>query len=203
MSRFIPMMVIVTLLMSTAVPAQQVRVLTLEETVALALQQNPEIRSAEQEVKKAQAAVWQAYSTILPQINGSAAVRHAWDIQTNTIPNFLKPMLGPLADLIPEISMMPDYVQLSFGLENTFQYGLNLTQPLFLGGAGVARSIWLQPDEKRRSNKYTAIKQNLIYRSSEAFYQVLLAEELVRVQEKAWTRHRSISTWSAKNTMSE
>ncbi|HOX85374.1 MAG TPA: TolC family protein [bacterium] len=185
MSRFIPMMVIVTLLMSTAVPAQQVRVLTLEETVALALQQNPEIRSAEQEVKKAQAAVWQAYSTILPQINGSAAVQHAWDIQTNTIPNFLKPMLGPLADLIPEISMMPDYVQLSFGLENTFQYGLNLTQPLFLGGAGVASIHMASAGREAAQQQYTAIKQNLIYRSSEAFYQVLLAEELVRVQEKA------------------
>ncbi|MBN1542959.1 TolC family protein [candidate division KSB1 bacterium] len=170
---------------ATALSAQNMRILTLEETVAIALEQNPKARTAQKEVEKAQASVWQAYSTILPQINGTAAVQHAWDIQTNTIPNFIKPMLGPLADLIPEIRNMPDFVQLSFGLENTFQYGLTLTQPIFLGGAGIAGIRMARAGQEAAEQQLESITQDLIYNGSEAFFQVLLAQELVQVQEQA------------------
>ena len=159
--------------------------LTLEKSVNLALEQNPEIKMAEKDVAKAKASVWEAYSNILPQLNASVSLQHAWDLQTNTIPNFLKPMLMPLAPFIPDFEKMPDYVQLTFGLENTFFYGATLTQPLFLGGAGVsgvkiARAAVRVSDQNLKSKR-----QNLIYNTSNAFYGCLFAKELVDVQEEA------------------
>jgi len=70
--------------------------LTLEQSVALALEHNPELAVARNDHEKAGAAVWQAWSTVLPRLDGYANIQHSWEIQTSRIPNFLKPMLGPL-----------------------------------------------------------------------------------------------------------
>jgi len=97
--------------------AQDVKVLSLEGSVELALKNNPEIKMAEKELAKAKASVWEAYSIIMPKLSASANVQHAWEIQTSTIPNFIKMMLPPeLGTIIPGFADMPDYVQIQFGL---------------------------------------------------------------------------------------
>ena len=162
------------------------QVLTLDSSLDLALENNPDYKMAERELKKADAGVWEAYSTIMPQINANASVQHAWDIQTQTIPNFIKLMLPPeLGGLIPEFANMPDYIDIAFGLENTFVYGANLQQPLFLGGAGVA-GIKIAYAAKRASRQnLIATKQQLIYNTVDAFYACILAQDIINVQEEA------------------
>ena len=81
--------------------AQEKMVLTLEKSVDIALERNPEFQASKKEVAKAQASIWEAYSTILPQLNANANFQKSWIIQQNTIPNFLKPMLEPLAPTCP------------------------------------------------------------------------------------------------------
>lgn len=159
--------------------------LTLERSVAIAFENNPDLRMAEKELKKSRAAVWEAYSSILPSVSGNASFQHFWDIQETTIPNFLKFMLGPMADMIPELGMMPDFVRISFGLENTFIYGVSLTQPLFLGGAGVTGIKIAMSAQRAARQNLEGMRQNLIYQTSSAFYGCLLAQELVRVQDQA------------------
>lgn len=157
-------------------------VLTLEKSVSMALDRNPEVTIARSEVAKARAGVVESYSTLLPTINGNANLQHAWDIQENTIPNFIKQMLGPD---FPGASEMPDFVRLSFGLENTLTYGATLSQPLFLGGAGIS-GVKIANSSLRASEYLLESKQqNLIYMTVNAFYASLLARELVRVQEEA------------------
>lgn len=159
--------------------------LTLEKSLEIAFQKNPQFKIAEKEVEKAKANVWTAYSNLMPQLNGSVNFQHSWEIQKNTIPNFLKPMLGPLAGMIPELKDMPDFVQLSFGMENTFQYGATLTQPLFLGGAGIA-GVQIASAAKRASEmNLEAQRQNLIFQVASAFYSCLVAREVANVQEQA------------------
>ena len=63
---------------------------TLEQSVAIALQKNPEIRIAEKEVSKASVGVGEAVAGLLPKVNGSVNFQHAWSIQKTTIPNFIK-----------------------------------------------------------------------------------------------------------------
>ena len=175
---------LITVVMSNAISQEKI-VLDLERSVAIALQNNPEIQIAEKEVAKAKAAVGEAYATILPTLDASSRLSHAWDLQRNVIPNFLKPALAPLAPLVPEIAQMPDYIEMVFGLENTFSYGLTLTQPLFLGGAGIAGIKMARAGLRATEHQLTSKKQSLIYQTSDAFYGCLLTQELIRVQEEA------------------
>ncbi|HOZ20973.1 MAG TPA: TolC family protein [bacterium] len=176
---------IILLVVVAMLRAQEQLILTIDESVDLALEKNPEIRMAEKEVAKARAGIWEAASNIMPQVNGYANLQHAWDIQEQTIPNFLKPMLGPLVDMIPELSGMPDYVKLSFGLENSLVYGASLTQPLFLGGAGVTGIQMAAAGRRAAEQNLAAKRQGLIYQTASSFYACLLAQELSAVQEEA------------------
>ena len=70
--------------------SQEEMTLTIEQSVSMALKKNPEIQIAEKELAKSKARIWESYSTILPSIDGKASFQKSWDIQANTIPNFLK-----------------------------------------------------------------------------------------------------------------
>ncbi len=177
--------VIIVLIFLMSVHAEEKGVLTLDQCVSLALSNNPEIQMAQKEVEKARAAVWEATANLLPQVTAHAALQHAWDLQRQTIPNFLKPMLAPLTPIIPELALMPDYVQLTFGLENTLTYGVTLTQPLFLGGAGISGIQMAKAALSAAEQNLESKRQNLIYSTVNAFYGCLLAQELVAVQEEA------------------
>jgi outer membrane protein len=160
-------------------------VLTLEKSIELALSKNPEFQIAQKEWQKSKKAIWEAYSAILPSVDANFNFQHAWNIQTSVVPNFLKPLLLPLAPMIPELQEMPDEIEFSFGLRNTFTYGAMLTQPLFLGGAGIAGIKMAYNGERAAKLNYESKRQNLIYQVSNAFYGCLLAKNLVQVQTEA------------------
>lgn len=153
--------------------SQEKMVLDLERSVNLALQNNPNLKMAEKEVSKARAGIWEAYSNILPQLDASANFQHAWELQKSKIPNFLQPVLGG-----------PDYLEFAFGLKNTLVYGATITQPLFLGGAGLAGIQFSMAARDAAEENLESQKQNLIYQTVNAFYLCLLAKELVSVQEE-------------------
>jgi outer membrane protein TolC len=165
--------------------AQEKMNLTLQQSVSMALEKNPELQAAQKEVDKASAAVWEARANILPSVNASVNFQKAWNIQETTIPNFIKMMMGPAVSMIPALSEMPDYVRISFGLENTFTYGANLQQPLFLGGAGWAGVQMAGAGKRAAEQTFESKKQNLIYNTTAAFYGCILAKQLVQVQEEA------------------
>jgi len=161
---------------------------TLEMSVEMALAYNPTIKVAEKELEKADAEVTQAVSAILPQLDAAINFQHAWAIQESTIPNFIKPMLGPIGDYIEGIDQMPDYVRIAFGRENTLTYGLILTQPLFLGGAGLAGIKLSKASLRAAEHNLEARRQQLIYLCVDGFYSCLLAQKLIDVQEEAMTQ---------------
>jgi len=165
--------------------SQNKLVLNLESTMAAALERNPALKIAEKEAAKAQAATWQAYAVVLPRVDGYAALQHAWEIQTSKIPNFLKPMLQPLAPIIPGLDQMPDFVDIAFGLENTVTYGATLTQPLFLGGAGWAGVSAAKAGVRAAEGNLEAMRQGTLLTSVRAFYGCLLARRILEVQEEA------------------
>jgi len=174
------------LFLQTAALAQEKMALTLEQSVSIALQKNPEIQTAEKEAAKAKAGIWEAVSNILPAMDVNANYQHAWEIQETTIPNFLKPALGPLAP-----PGMPDYIKIAFGLQNTFTYGAILNQPLFLGGAGLGGIRIARAAGRAAEHSLESKKQFLIYQAAQAFYSCLLAKELVRVQHLALEQSRA------------
>lgn len=170
---------------------QEKMTLTLHRSVAVALERSPDLAVARNDHARSSAEVWQAWSAVLPRVDAYANLQHNWRIQTSRIPNFLKPMLGPLAPVIPELSMMPDYVDIAFGLQNTLRYGATITQPLFLGGAGVAGIRMANAAERAAGHSLDLKRQVIIQDAATAFYAVLRAQELVRVQSDALAQARA------------
>lgn len=173
---------IFTIFLISGLNAQEKMVLTLEGSVELAFQNNPSYQIAMKEVQKAKASVVESYSSILPQLNASANYQHSWEIQQSTIPNFIKLMFPPG---YPGIEDMPDFVQIAFGLENTITLGANLSQPLYLGGAGVAGIKMANAAARASEENLEQAEQNLLYKTVNAFYGCLIAREVVNVQEEA------------------
>jgi outer membrane protein len=166
-------------IISFGVFAQDRAVLTLEESVDLALENNPEFKTAEKELRIASAGILESYSIILPQLNGSLSYQRTWEIQSTRVRNFFKDA-G-----IPGMEGAPDYMEIAFGIPHTLMYGATVTQPLFLGGAGIAGIKMAYAAEDAARQNLEAKRQDLIYRTANAFYSCLLAEELVKVREEA------------------
>jgi outer membrane protein TolC len=165
----------------------EVKGVTLEECVTTALKQNPEIRIAEKEVSKARAGIGEAYAALLPRITGSVNFQHAWNIQESVMPNFIKSAMQ-LPDgsyVLPGVEQMPDFLKIAFGIENTFTYGATLTQPLFLGGAGISGVKMSYAARRAAEQSLESKRQNLIFNTVNAFYGCLLAKEVIAVQEQA------------------
>jgi outer membrane protein TolC len=161
--------------------------------VSIALEKNAEIRIAEKELAKAKAGIWEAVAAVGPRVNGTANLQHAWDIQKTTVPNFIK-MAMRLPDgtyVLPGVDQMPDYLQISFGIDNTFFYGANLTQPLFLGGAGWAGVRIANAARHTAQEALEAKRQGLIHNTVSAYYACLLSKEVIAVQEQAAAQART------------
>jgi outer membrane protein TolC len=182
------------LLSLSSLIAQDKLVLTLDGSLELAYKNNPSLQMMEKELAKAKASVTESYSNVLPQINATASLQHAYNIQTNTIPNFMKAMLQPQPGVLPPdldaifsayAGAMPDFISLSFGLENTAVYGATLTQPLFLGGAGYNGIRIAQSAERAAEHSLESTRQDLVFQTVSAFYGCLVSREIVKVQEEA------------------
>jgi outer membrane protein len=161
--------------------------LDLARSVDTALKQNPEIRIAEKELSKTKAGLAESVASLLPRVTASANFQHSWDIQESLIPNFIKAAMR-LPDgtyVMPGVEDMPDYLKLSFGVENTFLYGAMLTQPVFLGGAGWGGIRIANGAKRAAEGGLEARKQAVVYNTVNAFYACLLAREVAAVQEQA------------------
>ena len=180
--KILSLIVIIVVVVPLTAFAQDILVLDLERSIDLAMKNNPNIKMAEKEVAKAKSGVWEALSNILPQFDASVNFQKAWDIQETVIPNFIKLMLPPGT---PGVDQMPDYVQVAFGVENTFRYGATVTQPLYLGGAGIAAIQLASAAKDAAEENLEDRRQNLIYQTADAFYLCLLTKKLIAVQEEA------------------
>jgi outer membrane protein TolC len=172
--------IVFTFIFSSPGWGQENMVLTLETSIDYALEFNPQFQMSEKELQKASADVLGSYAEILPQLDAYGNYQRAWIIQESTIPNFIKDMLGPSAP-----SDMPDFVDISFGLKNTFIYGARINQPIFQGGAGIAGIRAAKAVKKATEEEVESEKQNLIFQTVNAFYACLLTKEMVVVQEEA------------------
>lgn len=167
--------------------AQESLELDLEQSVNLALKHNPELRIAEEQLSKAKAGIGEAIATLLPTVTGTASLQHAWEIQKTIVPNFIKQAMQ-LPDgtyILPGVELMPDYLQIAFGIENQFYYGVSLTQPIFLGGAGWAGIKIARNAKIAAEQNFKAKRQEVIYNTINAFYACLLTKEVISVQEQA------------------
>ncbi|MGZ5002399.1 MAG: TolC family protein [Chthoniobacterales bacterium] len=140
---------------------------TLNEAILTALQRNPDIQRARQEIERTKGLYIEMRAAILPQVNATG-------IYTNTDPHLesLGRFSGPVGAT-------------TFTSENTYSITLEANQVIFAGGRIVSEIR--SADFQRDSSYYlfrNAIDQ-VIATTRQQFYLVLLDRALIGVQEES------------------
>ena len=176
---FLPIFAVVAVTLQTC--AAQEGKLTLQKAIDTALQKNPALLSAENDLKAARWDVKRSYFTLFPNVDvefgysrlDNATVRRAnvfYDVGREYFAN------------LPGVN--PDDIRPSAWLDS---YGtrINVVQPIYNGGAnwaGVNMALAAK-DQQRHSLEQT--KQDIIFRVQEAYFNVLKAQEMVALMKEA------------------
>lgn len=153
------------------------RALTLEQAINIALANNSEIKRSMLDVEDADQDVRMAWGEILPEIETSASYTRNVEIPVNFVPaQFFDPE-APADELVP----------LAFGTDNNWTGGLTVTQTLFRGEAFVGISS-SQLYKTAQAENLRATTQQIVTQTRIAFYEVLVAEEQLRLQESTVQR---------------
>lgn len=140
-----------------------VEALTLEQSLQLAEEHNPQLAAAREKVRAAEGGIVEMRSGLYPHLDASAGAFHLESPPTLT--------LGPVSTRI--------------GREDMRFINLGATQTLYAGGriqGGIEAARLTQVDAQERLR---ALSREVAAQVKSAFYGVLFARELVRVRQDA------------------
>jgi len=138
--------------------------LTLEQSISIALENNASIRLANEKIKEAQAEKSQALSYFLPKIYSSSSYTR-----------------------LDEKSEMASVV---LSDDEIYDYNLGLVQPIFHGG--LMPAYQLQKENLKANQSYfQSARNNLVMEVKKAYFQVLGAEKIKQVAEESVTLTRA------------
>lgn len=192
-SKFIKNFLLITFLLSlcTNLAKTQELNLNLEDAINLALENNKEINSALLDVKKANAAVREAYGYALPSVDFSASFNHFLQKPVMFFPDFEALLGNSVYGVLFNENLLPrdnskfkpiQFTKQSFVLANSFSTKAQISQILFnstvLEGIGAA-GIYLQLSKE---NVYSKVTQTIL-NVKKAFYSSLLTKELALIME--------------------
>jgi outer membrane protein len=176
-------------ILSSSTVLSQSRILTLDEAIGIALEHNREIEIASMEIRKARAAVREAYGYALPTVDVNGTFSHFLEKPRMAFPDF-EALLGNATysilfdeGVIPrdEDKFKPVATRLqSFAQTNNYESQLQVTQTLFnstvLRGIGASkRYMNLSEEELQRTISSTILD---VKRS---FYGVLVTKEMYEI----------------------
>ncbi len=167
--------------------------LDLKTAREITLKNNPGIKLAREGVNRSSQQIIESRAGLLPTVSAYSSFQHAWDLQKNKIPNFLKDPFDKLnytiyrTNLIPdfEFEEQPEYIEMAFGLENTLSTGVQIQQPLFTGGM-----IWNGYQISKigyniAQSQLKSTEQNILANLTSAYYGVLFSQSALSVSEEA------------------
>lgn len=146
--------------------------LKLTEAVSVALANNSDIKRSLYNLRDADEQVRLAWSEVLPDISGSATYTRNVEIPVDFVPaQFFDPS-APAGELVP----------LQFSTDNDWQGGVSVSQTLFRGEAiiGISSSKLYRAAQ---AENLRATTQQIVTQTRLAYYNVLIAEEQLRLQE--------------------
>ncbi len=175
--------------------SQELKSLTLDECIEMAMKYNISIKSAQEKIKSAEQKVNEVRASFMPSISGSGTYTYAGKLPEFEI-DFSSMLSGipsgasgaPSEDNIPSkgfSSMGSSGGAFALGKKHTSQVGLSLQQAIFTWGKilnSYKQAILNLESEKQG---FESIKQQVIFDTTKAFYGVLLAQELVKVTDMA------------------
>ncbi len=153
---------------------------SLTRALQLALDNNEVLQQAEFDLQIAGQQVREAWSSVLPDVRVNASYQRNLRVQQGFLPAQLLGVPGAGPD---------DLIAVRFGADNTWNAGLNASQPLFeytafigLGVAGKFRS-W-------QTERVRGVAQDVVTTVRIAYFDALLAEETVRLTDESVNRVR-------------
>lgn len=152
--------------------ANQSKPVTLSQAINIALANNTDIKRSLLNFEDADEQVRLAWSEVLPEITGSANYTRNLEIPVNFVPaQFFDPD-APAGELVP----------LQFGTDNNWTGGISVEQTLFRGEAIVGISSSKLYKEAQAENM-RATTQQIVTETRLAYYNVLVAQEQLRLQQ--------------------
>lgn len=159
--------------------SRQSRPVTLTQAIQIALANNTQIKRSLLTLKDADQQVRIAWSEVMPEITGSATYTRNLEIPVNFVPaRFFDPN-APADELVP----------LQFGTDNNWNGGFSVNQTIFRGEAivGITSS---QLFKSAQAENLRATTQQIVTDTRIAYYNVLVAEEQLRLQQATVDRLR-------------
>ncbi|GAB4287603.1 MAG: TolC family protein [Ignavibacteriaceae bacterium] len=172
----------------------QVQSLNLGEAIEIALENNSEIKIAVMNVKKADAAVSEAFGYALPSLDFSASFSHFLKKPKMSFPDFESLLTNATYSILFDENVIPrdeskfrpvQNILQSFVQTNNYETSLQLTQTLFSSAVfrGIGASeIYFNLSKEDLKNKVSETVLNV----QKAFYGVLLTKELLTITEESF-----------------
>jgi outer membrane protein len=171
-----------------SIMAQETMTLTLEDSIATALKNNPNLRSAEEKVKIAEQKVNEARASFMPSISGSGSYTYAGKLPEMQFD--FSSLLGGLTQPQGAPSESAAITSggggsIAIGNKHTYNAGISAQQPLFTWGkiANAHKQSKISLEAEKQGLE--SVKQQVAFDTTKAFYGVLLTDELVKVTEMA------------------
>ncbi len=153
--------------------------MTLDAAVRRAMERSPRVRQAQLALKEAEGQVDEAWGELYPSVDVSADWTRNVTPSVNFLPAIIfNPDAGP-DDLIP----------VQFGADNTWTMNLNVDQALFRAGVFVGVGAASQYKDLQEEVVRGA-RQSVATSVRQRYYDVLLAQEQVRLTENSVERVR-------------
>ncbi len=164
---------IILLLLIMVYPAGAQMELTLQQSVEIALRNNPDIRVAKMDIQKSLHGKTRARSELLPTVSAIGNYDRSWEL-----PEFV-------LSLPPGFPGANGEMRARMGVEHTILSGLTLEQPIYTGGALSASTRMASRGVEASEYNYSSVEQQTIADVYDAFYGTLLADELITVAEQS------------------
>ncbi|MBX3042338.1 MAG: TolC family protein [Candidatus Kapabacteria bacterium] len=180
-------LVISVLILNNFDAESQVKILTLDDAIKTALQNNSDTRIALLEVKKAQSAVNEAFGYALPSVDFSASYTHLLEKPRMPFPDFEALLNNSTYSVLEAENLIPKdpnhflpmrNVLQAFALSNNYEAKLEVTQILFNSAVftGIGASgKYLQTSQEMLNSKVS----KTVLQVKQAFYGIVLAKEVV------------------------
>ncbi|HCD50955.1 MAG TPA: hypothetical protein DEQ34_00810 [Balneolaceae bacterium] len=151
--------------------------ITLIQAIDMALANNTQMKRALLSVKDADQQIRTAWSNVMPSIAASATYTRNLEIPVNFIPAILFDPNAAEGDLVP----------VAFGTDNSWNGGFSASQIIFNGQAFVGISS-AELYKSAQNEALRATSQGIVTQTRITYYQVLIAQEQVRLIKAQYDR---------------
>jgi outer membrane protein len=141
--------------------------LSLNDAVALALEQNKDVLASNEDLKKAEAQIDEAYGNAYPSLNFTGQY----------LRNILSPVLF-IPGNTPPFNPGPEPLKFRISTDNSYSAGLSLSQIVFSAKVNTAIQIANEYSNYTEKNN-SAVKEDVVLSVKKAYYGVLLMQKVV------------------------